>query len=84
MPESDVVCFHCSQPIGDPPQLNEMADGEPCPACRDRLLDELPPIFHAPLEAGGAIPVQETGTGEPEQASGLRLVEDDPDDEYPA
>lgn len=48
MSESDVLCFHCGLPVGDPPRLNEMADGEVCPVCRDRLLEELPPIVHSP------------------------------------
>lgn len=39
------VCFTCGQPIGEPPRINELADGEPCPSCRDRLLDSLPPLL---------------------------------------
>lgn len=46
---SEVVCFHCGQPIGDPPRLHEV-DGEPCPACAQRLLESVPGIFHAPYE----------------------------------
>jgi hypothetical protein len=33
------VCFHCSQPVGDPPQLNRLPDGRRCPTCLDRALD---------------------------------------------
>ena len=54
MSESEVLCFHCAQPIGDPPQLNELEEGEVCPVCRDRLLEELPSIMHSPVPIGGA------------------------------
>ena len=60
---SDVVCIRCGLPIGDPPRINRLSDGEPCGACAERLLETLPPIFHAPLpyaiEAGAGIRVEE-------------------------
>jgi hypothetical protein len=48
-----VVCFHCGQPVVDDgpnggPRLNEIEEGVPCTACADRLLAQLPPIFHTP------------------------------------
>ena len=42
-------CFRCGRPVGEPPAINELPDGRPCPACAERLLESLPPIFHAPM-----------------------------------
>jgi len=86
MTAHDVLCFHCSRPIGDPPQLNEMADGEPCPICSNRVLEDLPPIFHMPLEVadGMKAPAYPKVAEEPTEETGLRLVEDDPDEIHPA
>lgn len=39
------VCITCSLPVGDPPRLNRLGNGQVCPSCRDRLLDALPPIL---------------------------------------
>lgn len=39
------VCITCSLPVGDPPRLNRLGNGQVCPSCRDRLLESLPPIF---------------------------------------
>ena len=39
------VCFTCSQPVAEPPRLNRLESGEPCPTCQDRLLDLLPPLL---------------------------------------
>jgi len=46
---ADIVCFHCGCPVGDPPALNTLSSGDPCPVCAERLLEMLPPIFHAPM-----------------------------------
>lgn len=46
---STIVCFHCGQAVGDPPRWNTHPSGAPCRVCADRLLESLPPIFHAPL-----------------------------------
>ncbi|MFT7484758.1 MAG: DNA-directed RNA polymerase subunit RPC12/RpoP [Candidatus Paceibacteria bacterium] len=43
------VCFTCGQPSGDILRLNYLSNGEVCPACRDRLLMEVP----APLPSEG-------------------------------
>ena len=43
--QSDILCFHCGKPVGDPPVLNEVAEDEVCPVCRDRVLDSLPPAL---------------------------------------
>lgn len=66
---SEIVCFHCGRPVGNPPRLNEMPDGEPCRSCADRLLDSLPPIFHAPIVTPSEAPTEPT---EEEEASYAR------------
>lgn len=41
------VCFHCGQVTEsseDGPKLNRLPDGQPCPACADRLLASLPSL----------------------------------------
>jgi len=41
------VCFHCGQPTAsteEGPRLNRLPDGQPCPACADRLLQSLPSL----------------------------------------
>lgn len=79
MSESEVVCFHCTQPIGDPPRLNELSDGEVCPVCRDRLLEELPPIVHSPVGSSGhasQAATEATPADDSEARRGPRLVVD--------
>lgn len=44
------LCFNCHQEVGEPPRLNRLANGLPCPACRDRILAFLP----APLPGPGS------------------------------
>lgn len=44
----DPVCIACGQPTGPRPRLNRLSDGRICPSCRDRLLDDLPPILPSP------------------------------------
>ena len=39
------LCFTCGQPVSDPPVLNELPSGEPCPACRERALDAAPALL---------------------------------------
>lgn len=41
----DPLCINCGQPTGPGPRLNQLPDGHTCPACRDRLLDSLPPVL---------------------------------------
>ncbi len=46
MPETrDTICITCGQTLGDVPRLHRLADGSPCPSCRDRLLETLPPLL---------------------------------------
>lgn len=42
---ADTPCIQCGQPSGEPPRLNHLPNGLPCPSCRDRLLEALPPPF---------------------------------------
>jgi hypothetical protein len=43
------ICFTCGMPAGAAPgafpRLNTLGSGQPCPTCRDRLLESLPGIF---------------------------------------
>ena len=51
----EILCFECGHSVGDPPQLNHHETGEPCAACSDRLLTEMPSLLpQLPLEAGAA------------------------------
>jgi hypothetical protein len=45
----DPVCIACGRPTGPGPRLNQLPDGRTCPACRDRLLDTLPPVLPSAL-----------------------------------
>ena len=49
--ESQSLCFTCGQAVGDPPQLNRLENGLPCPTCRDRILAYLPPALPGPGSA---------------------------------
>lgn len=54
-----IVCIQCGRSVGDPPVLNELPEGGNCPACAERLLETLPPIFHVPFDTPAAAPVPE-------------------------
>lgn len=45
----ETICFTCGLPTGAAPgafpRLNTLGSGQPCPTCRDRLLESLPGIF---------------------------------------
>lgn len=45
MDRLETLCIRCGLPLGDPLRLNTREDGSPCPACRDRVLDALPPLL---------------------------------------
>lgn len=53
-----VVCIQCGHSVGDPPVLNVLPEGGNCPACAERLLETLPPIFHSPIETPAGAPVE--------------------------
>ena len=42
---AEAVCFTCGMGADDPPRLNRLENGQICPACRDRVLESLPPIL---------------------------------------
>lgn len=53
-------CIACGNAVGDPPQLNDLPDGTPCRACRNRALEAVPAALprtpdtvEEPGEAGG-------------------------------
>lgn len=48
--EQGVLCFACGKPVGDPPILNQMPDGENCLRCAERVLEALPPILPTEVE----------------------------------
>jgi DNA-directed RNA polymerase subunit RPC12/RpoP len=56
MSEQQSTCFNCGRSVGFPPQLNRLENGLPCPTCRDRVLDFLPPILPGP---GAVLPESE-------------------------
>ncbi len=41
------LCIACGQPTGPFPRLNRLPNGRVCSACRDRLLEILPPVLPA-------------------------------------
>lgn len=50
---SNAVCFTCGLVIETPPRLSRLTNGQVCPACRERVLAELPPALPSrpPVEA---------------------------------
>jgi DNA-directed RNA polymerase subunit RPC12/RpoP len=42
------VCIACGQATGPRARLNQLPDGRTCPSCRERILDELPPVLPSP------------------------------------
>jgi len=56
--KSATFCFTCAQRVTEPPRLNTLPDGEPCPACRERALDAAPSVLpHRPRR----VPVEPYG-----------------------
>jgi hypothetical protein len=59
---SATFCFTCGQPVTEPPRLNRLPGGEPCPACRERALDAVPSVLPMPgAGRAGRIPVEPYG-----------------------
>ena len=48
MSDQQSTCFTCGRAVGSPPLLNRLENGLPCPTCRDRVLDFLPPVLPGP------------------------------------
>lgn len=69
MSEKQSTCITCGRDVGFPPQLNRLENGLPCPTCRDRVLDFLPPILPGP---GSQEP--ETDQVEPRKANSLTVM----------
>ena len=42
---TNAVCFTCGLVIESPPRLSRLTTGQVCPACRDRVLEGLPPAL---------------------------------------
>lgn len=42
---TNAVCFTCGLVIESPPRLSRLTNGQVCPACRERVLEELPPAL---------------------------------------
>lgn len=70
MADSNTLCFSCGQSVVEVDRINRMEDGEPCPACADRLLQSMPPLL--PGFRHGPAPRQES---DPTTAQG---IENDP------
>jgi DNA-directed RNA polymerase subunit RPC12/RpoP len=55
---TNAVCFTCGLAIESPPRLSRLTNGQVCPACRERVLEGLPPALPSrPREphAGGEV-----------------------------
>lgn len=59
------VCIGCGKPTGPRARLNTLPDGRPCPTCRARILDTLPPLLPAPVEE---LDLEEWQDGEPSES----------------
>jgi DNA-directed RNA polymerase subunit RPC12/RpoP len=42
---TNAVCFTCGLAIESPPRLSRLTNGQVCPACRERVLEGLPPAL---------------------------------------
>jgi hypothetical protein len=40
-----LTCITCGLPANNVSHLNRLPNGQVCPACRDRLLETLPPVL---------------------------------------
>ncbi len=61
---NETLCIGCGQPSGSTPRLNHLPNGKPCPICRDRLLESLPPIFPGGEELAEELGTEEGETGD--------------------
>jgi hypothetical protein len=64
---TNAVCFTCGLAIEAPPRLTRLTNGQVCPACRERVLEGLPPALPSRSAAAAARPVLEHGAGEPDE-----------------
>jgi DNA-directed RNA polymerase subunit RPC12/RpoP len=71
---TNAVCFTCGLVIESPPRLSRLTNGQVCPACRERVLEDLPPAL--PSRSREA-----TAGSEPETRSSETTAPGDPDSE---
>ncbi len=45
IPENNITCLGCSQPIQGPTVINRMPNGTSCKSCVDRVLDAQPSLL---------------------------------------
>ena len=79
--ESTPLCFTCGLSIEDPPRINALSDGEPCPACQARVLDSLPPLvpgFSVEVTEVEETPEEGEGAWRPELAASEEADWDEP------
>jgi DNA-directed RNA polymerase subunit RPC12/RpoP len=69
---TNAVCFTCGLVIESPPRLSRLTTGQACPACRDRVLEGLPPALPS-RRASAAL------EGDLQPGSGGGSASDDPD-----
>ncbi|MCK6446553.1 MAG: hypothetical protein L6Q99_09195 [Planctomycetes bacterium] len=48
---ADPICIQCGHATRSTDRLNRLADGKVCPACRERVLAELPPALPASAQS---------------------------------
>jgi len=52
------VCIRCGQSVATPGAINRLPDGNPCPVCRDRALDSIPPALPRQAPEPGRRPLE--------------------------
>ncbi len=71
---TNAVCFTCGLVIESPPRLSRLTTGQVCPACRERVLEGLPPALPSRSSAAAA-------EGDLSARSGEKSTLDEPDSE---
>jgi len=61
---TNAVCFTCGLVIESPPRLSRLTTGQVCPACRERVLEGLPPALPSRLPTHSAESDSRAGLGE--------------------
>ena len=69
---TNAVCFTCGLVIESPPILNRLTTGQVCPACRERVLEGLPPALPSRPSVGSP-------EGDSKPRSGQKSTLDDQD-----
>jgi len=63
---TNAVCFTCGLAIEAPPRLTRLTNGQVCPACRERVLEDLPPALPSRTALAAARPALEPESSEPD------------------